>query len=83
MKVVVNAPTSDELRSVDSNLQALVDSICETCEAEGMPANDLAITPRLGGKVVSLAFVIRAESAAGLSQLREKLRADSRVRMVF
>ena len=34
-------------------------------------------------QVVSLAFSVRAESAADVSALHEKLRSDPRVRMVF
>jgi putative lipoic acid-binding regulatory protein len=85
MKVVADTPRTDDAspRSIGSGAQAVVDAIRAACEAHGMPANNLEVAPRLGGKVVSLSFVVRAESADAVSELREKLRADSSVRMVF
>jgi putative lipoic acid-binding regulatory protein len=85
MKVVADAPRAGEAsaRSTGGGAEAVVEAIRAACEAEGMPATDLEVTPRLGGKVVSLSFVVRAESAGAVSELRQKLRADSSVRMVF
>jgi len=85
MKVVADTPPSDDAsaRSISIVAQAVVDAIRAVCEAQGMPANNLEVAPRLGGKVVSLSFVVRAESSDAVSELRKKLRADPNVRMVF
>ena len=86
VKVVINAPAEAGAtlpRSISDGVQALVGELCEICEEVGMKPSGLEVVPRLGGKVLSVAFDVRAESAAALSALRERIRADDRVRMVF
>ena len=48
-----------------------------------MAASGVEVRERLGGKMLSVSFVVRAASASALSDLSERLRADPTVKMVF
>ena len=60
---------------------AEVNELC--VKAVGVQPSSVELTPRLGGKVASIAFRVLVGSPTSLTELRESLRVDPRVRMVF
>ena len=84
---LIGFPSDVPLRVVakpsSSGSQAVVDQICAVCSGAGMAASGVEVRERLGGKMLSVSFVVRAASASALSELSERLRADPTVKMVF
>lgn len=70
--------------STAAEQEALLSLVSEECiNVVGVAPTRIQLTPRLGGKVASIAFIVLVGSASSLTTLREKLRTHPGVRMVF
>jgi len=86
---LVGFPADVPVRVVTRNTSedeqaALVSQVSEICKsAAGVEPTKLEVKPRLGGKVASINFSVLVSSSDSLSVVREKLRSNPHVRMVF
>lgn len=59
--------------------------VCDACYVEtGLYAStEFEVTQRMGGAIASIAFTVRVPSSDALTVLREEIKSDKRVKMVF